>query len=79
MDRRQVLHALNAIGICAALPTSAYCDEGFSVNTQRGMPPVTEDRAASDAAEAAWSFPKIGIVSVGAGGRSCLLGPIHVT
>ena len=59
MDRRQFLQTLNANGIGAILPTSA-------------MPPLVAQTAVVEEIGTPWNIPKIGIVSVGAVGASCL-------
>lgn len=72
MDRRQLLPALNAIGVCTVLPTSAFSSAGSSAITQKPMLPVIEDHAAAEVTETACSSPRIGIVSVGGLGGTCL-------
>lgn len=63
MERRQLLTALNAIGACTVLPASVFIG---------GAAFAIEDSATVEVTEAAWDIPKIGIVSVGGLGGTCL-------
>lgn len=63
MERRQLLHALNAIGACTVLPASVFIG---------GAAFAIEDSVTVEATEAAWEIPKIGILSVGGLGGTCL-------
>ena len=59
MDRRQFLQTLNASGMGAILPASA-------------IPPLVTQTAVVEEVGTAWSIPKMGIVSVGTVGGTCL-------
>lgn len=72
MDRRQVLQALNAIGVCTVLPASAFSSGDSSLVTHMAVPPLIEDRAAVKVADTGWDLPKIGILSVGGIGGTYL-------
>lgn len=72
MNRRHLLHALHAIGACIDLPASEWFSGDSSVITQMAMPPAIREKAAADVTDTAWDIPKIGIVSVGGLGGTCL-------
>lgn len=72
MDRRQFLQAINANGMSAMLPASAFVSGSSSGPTQMAPSPATDDRAFVEVAATPWNIPKIGIVSVGGIGRICL-------
>lgn len=63
MDRRQLLHALNAIGVSTVLPESAQSN---------GEPSAIKGWAVPEMVDTAWDIPKIGIVSVGGIGGAFL-------
>ena len=60
MDRRQFLQTLNASGMGAILPAASV------------MPPLFAQTAVVEKVGTAWNIPKIGIVSVGTVGGTCL-------
>jgi cell division protein FtsZ len=74
MDRRQLLHALNAIGVCTVLPASAFSSGDSAVISQMLPSSLIKDREAVEVAETPWINPKFGVVSVGGIGGSCLPG-----
>lgn len=72
MDRRQFLQAINANGMSAMLPASVFVSGSSSGPTQMAPSPATDDRAFVEVAATPWNIPKIGIVSVGGIGGTCL-------
>lgn len=76
MDRRQFLQTLNANGMGAILPMSAPANISARGESHMAIPPAAEvDSVVVEVAGTTWEIPKIGIVSVGAVGGSCLPTP----
>lgn len=72
MDRRQLLHAVNAVGAGAALPTWASSSADSTAITPMVTSSAGEDRPAVEVIDAEWHIPKIGLVAVGEIGGGCL-------
>lgn len=72
MHRRQFLQILNAMGASFVLPASAFYDEGPSVTTSTTTQPLVELENTAELADSGWDIPKVGIVSVGGIGGTCL-------
>lgn len=72
MDRRQLLHALNATGAGAVLPTWDSSRVDAPAIPAMVTLTVRENRAAVEMVDDAQVFPKIGLVSVGGMGSACL-------
>jgi cell division protein FtsZ len=72
MDRRQFLQTLNANGMGAILPASAFVKGITAGNTQLALPRLVADKKVAEEAGSAWDIPKFGLVSVGGIGGTCL-------
>jgi cell division protein FtsZ len=73
MYRRQFLQTLNANGMGALLPTSALANISSRGESHVAIPPAAEvDSVVVEVAGTTWDIPKIGILSVGGIGGSCL-------
>ena len=72
MLRRQFLQTLNASGMGAILPASASEMGDAPAPPQSAAPPPAKDSVVVAETGAAWPTPKIGVVSVGGIGGTCL-------
>ena len=72
MLRRQFLKTLNVSGMGAILPASALAKGGSPATPQTAFSPPAKDSAVVAETGADWQTPKIGVVSVGGIGGTCL-------
>lgn len=72
MDRRQLLHTVNAFGLAASLPATTFARSDTDYRARCLQPPAAVGRPDFRMAESTWAYPKIGIVAVGEIGGKCL-------
>lgn len=72
MDRRQLLHAVNAVVAGAILPAAAFSSGEKSAITPVVTSSVGEDRLTAEVIDAERHIPKIGVIAVGGAGGACL-------